>query len=208
LHPVFHVSLLKPYNSDSDFHAPSDPVPFGLADDDSSPLIIKAILDSWKLGQRYEYLVSWQGLSEDENSWVPLSDMPITSNELLERFHRRHPRAPRPPHSLFNHSAHSAFENTNNNSPSDPQIPPTAPPASSAPPAPPASSAPPASPASSAPHAPAAPPTRRPPAIPPAAPRPRSPPPLRENPRVFYTPPTQTTLRSGRVSRPPRPRDA
>lgn len=91
LHPVFHVSLLEPYNSNPEFHAPSDPFPFGLAED-STPLVIKAILDSRKLGQRYEYRVSWQGLSEDENSWLPLSDFPTTSNELLERFHRRHPR--------------------------------------------------------------------------------------------------------------------
>ncbi|KAL1942197.1 hypothetical protein VTO73DRAFT_6261 [Trametes versicolor] len=188
LHPVFHVSLLEPYNSSPEFHTPSDPIPFGLAED-SSPLIIKAILDSRKLGQRYEYLISWQGLSEDENTWLPLSDMPTTSNELLERFHRRHPRAPRPPHTLFNHSAQSALDSTNNSL------------SSSTLQAPPSASAPFASP-------PDAPRVISAPAVPPAAPRPRSPPPIREDPRVSYTPPSQTTLRSGRVSRPPARRDA
>lgn len=188
LHPVFHVSLLEPYQSFPDFHPPAEPVPFGLDNSDSSPLAIKAILDSRKLGQRYEYLVSWQGLSEDENSWLPLSDFPTTSNELIERFHRRHPRAPRPPHALFNHSAHAVFESTDNIvSSSTLQDPSSA-------------SAPPASPS--------APRTTSAPAVPPAAPRPRSPPPIREDPRVSYTPPTQTTLRSGRVSRPPTRRAA
>ncbi len=179
LYPVFHVSLLEPYHH-SDFDPPPTPVPFGIAPDDSSPLTNKAVLDSRKLGQRYEYLVSWQGLSEDENSWIPLSDFPTTSNELLERFHRRHTRAPRPPHSLFNQLAPPVPLATDPPSASAPQVPP---------------------PDSSAP----APPRTR-PAIPHAAPRPRSPAPIREDPRQVYTPPTQTTTRSGRVSRPrPRP---
>ena len=39
-------------------------------------------------------------------------------------------------------------------------------------------------------------------AVPPAAPRPRSPPTVRLDPRAYYEPPSQTTTRSGRVSRP------
>jgi hypothetical protein len=55
-----------------------------------------AILDAHKTGHHYEYLVRFSDTSEDEDAWVPLSDIPRTANELLEWFHRHHPRAPRP----------------------------------------------------------------------------------------------------------------
>ncbi|KAJ3476377.1 hypothetical protein NLI96_g11201 [Meripilus lineatus] len=94
LHPVFHVSLLEPYSDPSDFHTHADPDPFLVIDSESPP--ISSILDSRKLGQRYEYLVHWKDTSPDEDSWLPLSDIPTLYNELLERFHRCHSRAPRP----------------------------------------------------------------------------------------------------------------
>ena len=185
LHPVFHVSLLEPYHDPSQFHAPALPAPFELAPDDSARTL-DSILDARKLGQRYEYLVRWKGLSAEEDSWVPLSEIPTTSDEMVDRFHRRHPRAPRPPAIILSHSAHAAFNTNNNSSPSAPQVPsvPT-----------------PSAPAASAPC------RRRAPAVPSAAPRPRSPAPVRQNLRSEYVPPMQTTLRSGRVSRPPQPPD-
>ena len=87
LHPVFHVSLLEPYHDPSEFRPHASPVPFELSDDFSSPTI-HSILDARKLGQRYEYLVHWSQLPSDEDSWVPLSDIPTSTNELLEHFHR------------------------------------------------------------------------------------------------------------------------
>ncbi|KAF7345784.1 Transposon Tf2-12 polyprotein [Mycena venus] len=96
LHPVFHISLLEPYKDPSEFHVHADPQPFELAPDDDPATHVAAILDACKTGHRYEYLVRFSGASEDEAAWVPLSNIPHTADELLERFHRRHPRAPRP----------------------------------------------------------------------------------------------------------------
>ncbi|KAF7338861.1 Transposon Tf2-12 polyprotein [Mycena sanguinolenta] len=96
LHPVFHISLLEPYNDPSEFHPHADPQPFELLPDDDPATRVAAILDARKTGRRFEYLVHFTGASEDEDAWVPLSDIPRTADELLERFHRRHPRAPRP----------------------------------------------------------------------------------------------------------------
>ncbi|OJT06055.1 Transposon Tf2-12 polyprotein [Trametes pubescens] len=192
LHPVFHVSLLEPYPDLSQFHPHATPAPFDVALDTPSPSI-HSILDSRKLGQRYEYLVRWAELSPDEDSWVPLSDLPTTTNEMIERFHRRHPRTPHPPRSLLEHNALEPFD-TNTSSIST-QTSDSSPPSA-------------ASPVASTPMpAPATAPARR-PAVAPSAPRPPSPAPVRANPRVFYKPPSQTTLRSGRVSRPPPPPDA
>ena len=161
LHPVFHVSLLEPYHDPSEFHPHARPVPFDIPNDFSAPTI-QSILDTRKLGRRYEYLVHWLELPSTEDSWVPLSDIPSTSDELLERFHRRHPRAPRPP---------SSSRNVRRDAPTD------------------AGSTAPAPAPSSVPHA-----HRRTP----------SPHPPRQDPRLDYTPPSQTTLRSGRVAHPPR----
>ncbi len=184
LHPVFHVPLLEPYHNPSDFHAHAPPMPFAL-DTDNTPSI-HSILDSCRLGQHYEYLVHWEKSSSDEDSWVSLSDIPSTYNELLERFHRRHPRSLRPPDSVL-HCDRSVVP-ADPSAPSAPQVPSVA--------------APPSEPESAAPAAP-----RR-SAVPPAAPRPPSPAPIHVNPRVSYTPPSQTTLRAGRVAQPPPPRDS
>ena len=204
LHPVFNVSLLEPYSDPSDFHTHATPDPFPLADDPSSPSISQ-FLDCRKLGQRYEYLVRWTGLSPEEDSWIPLYDIPTTpyTNELLERFHRRHPRAIRP-HQLI--LERTALLPTNHSSTSTLQVPSS--------PEPSASSSEPSAPSSepSAPSAalPASMPMPMPvpacarSAIPRAAPRSPSPPPApRQNLREEYVPPRRTTTRSGRVSRPP-----
>ena len=94
LHPVFHVSLLEPYKDPSEFHIHADPEPFELADDPA--LSIDKILDSRRVGHRFEYFVHFRSLPNSENSWLPLSDIPRTYNELIDRYHRRHPRSVRP----------------------------------------------------------------------------------------------------------------
>ncbi|PIL28410.1 hypothetical protein GSI_08444 [Ganoderma sinense ZZ0214-1] len=200
LHPVFHVSLLEPYYDTTAPLPHSNPVPFPISEDSPAPAI-HAILDCRKLGQRYEYLVHWRDLPQDEDSWVPITDIPSTANELLERFHRRHTRAPRPPTSLLlrpsnpepHTSTPSAFSNANNSSAppmSSVQVPPPALSTSSAPAKP-----------SSSEAVPTAPPAM--PSVPHAAPRTPSPKPRRVDPRVWYEPPAETTTRSKRVVHPP-----
>jgi hypothetical protein len=207
LHPVFNVSLLEPYSDPSQFHPHANPEPFQLSDENFNDLAlhIHSILDCRKIGHRYEYFVRWKNLSEDENSWIPLSDIPTSSNELIDRFHRRHPKAPRPhsliinatpPHTLdppnFNLIDNSTFI-------SDP-LPPAsehtsvaAPPSFVPVPAPAAAAPLPLVPSASS--------------VPPASARPASPPVIRQNLRSEYVPPLQTTTRSGRVSKPRRPPD-
>ena len=188
LHPVFHVSLLEPYSDPSEFHQHATPEPFTLHEDSipsNSSLSIDSILDSRKIGHRYEYYVHWKSLPDEENSWVPLSDIPTTSNELIERFHRRHPRAPRPHRLILDQTFPppvSVVTDDTFTSSSAPQMPSDA-----------SSSAASSSIAVARPARPA---------VPVAVARPASPPPVHENLRSSYTPPTQTTTRSGRISRP------
>ncbi|KAH7919984.1 hypothetical protein BV22DRAFT_978033, partial [Leucogyrophana mollusca] len=94
LHPVFNVSLLEPYKDPSEFHPHSEPEPFKLLPDDDPALSIHSIRDCRKIGHRFEYFVHFKSLPDSEDSWIPLSDIPTTYNELLEHFHRRHTKAP------------------------------------------------------------------------------------------------------------------
>ncbi|OJT10654.1 Transposon Tf2-12 polyprotein [Trametes pubescens] len=207
LHPVFHVSLLEPYSAHPDLHPLPEPIPFDLSNE-LPPSEPQSVLDCRRTGRRFEYLVHWKGLPAEEDSWTPIIDLPSTPavSELLERWHRRHPRAPRPPHSLLWHNPsidsanptiHTpvpqvAEEDASALAPSSFQVAEEDPP-----------------PSSSRPPAPAVAPSRLiirlPPSRQPVAPRVRrtpSPVPSRENLRAEYTPPTQTTTRSGRVARP------
>lgn len=92
LHPVFNVSLLEPYLGSVE-NIKTTPVE--LAENTNFPEI-STFLDCRKVGRRYEYLVSWKNQPDTENSWIPLSDLPRTYDEQLERFHRRHIKLPRP----------------------------------------------------------------------------------------------------------------
>ncbi|KAI0078508.1 hypothetical protein K474DRAFT_1579819, partial [Panus rudis PR-1116 ss-1] len=89
----FHVSLLEPYSDPTEFHTHADPDPLYLDETQFSFPTIHSILDSRKLGQRYEYPVRWKDTSAEEDAWIPLSDIPTTYNELLKRSHRHHPHA-------------------------------------------------------------------------------------------------------------------
>ncbi|KAB5587781.1 Transposon Tf2-1 polyprotein [Ceratobasidium theobromae] len=106
LHNVFHVSLLEPYHSLANIpgHIEPPPLPVYL-DSNSKPWCkVDNILDCWKVGWHFDYFVSWKGLPPNKNSWVPLSDMSISLNELIEQFHQHmaNRQMPQPPPHLLN----------------------------------------------------------------------------------------------------------
>lgn len=66
VHPVFHVSLLKPYKSDGSVQPP----PLPLSVDETGPLFeVETVLKYRTKTQRY--LIQWKGYGKEHNTWEP-----------------------------------------------------------------------------------------------------------------------------------------
>lgn len=178
LHPIFNASLPKPYSNPSQFHLHASPQPFQL-DSKSDPILdIQLLHDCQKIGHHYEYLFHCKSLSSDKDSWVPLSDIPTSCNEMIKWFHCHHMKAPCP----------HLFDINKTFSPSDPD-----------PPEPsmlPSSKTAMSEPAHAMPSKPSA------PAIPNAFVHPMTPLAPCMNLREVYVPPSQTTTCTGHISCP------
>ncbi|PKI57068.1 hypothetical protein CRG98_022572 [Punica granatum] len=80
LHPIFHVSMLKPFQDDKEdpSRAESSRAPIGTKaayDRD-----VEQILADWVVRKRWckpkcEYLIKWKGLPESKASWEPAEDL-------------------------------------------------------------------------------------------------------------------------------------
>jgi hypothetical protein len=95
IHPVFHVSLLRPASPKSDYlpgqrNPPPDPVLI----DGEPEYVIKGVekIRFNKKRRQYEYLTRWTG--SDELSWEPAESLRDT--EAAEQFHTQYPSEPNP----------------------------------------------------------------------------------------------------------------
>lgn len=85
LHPVFHVSLLRRYNTRPE-HAPTPVLPV-LEHSGGDWFAIEAVLDCRESRGRREYLVKWQGFRPEHNEWRDESD--LTENAVKEYWDQR-----------------------------------------------------------------------------------------------------------------------
>ena len=97
IHPVFAVTLLRPFEGDSipehqECHPPPPPL---IICDSIEEYKVEKILDSQILHRKVEYLVCWKGYGVEEDEWHPIRDVQ-GSKQLIAEFHCTHLQAPHP----------------------------------------------------------------------------------------------------------------
>jgi transposase InsO family protein len=97
IHPVFHVSLLKPFHTPQIEGQAYDPPGAVEVDEAGQSFEVSSIIDSRINKRRLEYLVEWLGYegTAESATWQPARDLDGCS-ELLETFHRDYPAKPDP----------------------------------------------------------------------------------------------------------------
>jgi hypothetical protein len=86
IHPVFHVSLLKPYQPSSpDFERPTPPPAIIIPETDHEEYEVKTILDKRTLRNRPQYLVKWLGYPLHDATWEPIENLG-NAQETIQKF--------------------------------------------------------------------------------------------------------------------------
>ncbi|SGY45721.1 BQ5605_C001g00329 [Microbotryum silenes-dioicae] len=95
IHPVFHVSLLEPYQANSLASRCSNPPPPPEIINGEEEYQVEQILDSRnnRRSRRLEYFVDWTGYGPQDRQWVSAADFDDDGSLVIE-FHTRHPHKP------------------------------------------------------------------------------------------------------------------
>jgi hypothetical protein len=93
IHPVFHVSLLEPYVTNS-FPGRRVASPKPVVIEGSEEYVVSKVLDSKFLRGKLFYLVDWEGYGPEDRTWEPKANL-ANCPDLVTQFHRSFPNKPR-----------------------------------------------------------------------------------------------------------------
>jgi Chromo (CHRromatin Organisation MOdifier) domain len=86
IHPVFHISLLKPYQpSPNDFERPTPPPAIIIPETDHEEFEVETILDKRTLRNKPQYLVKWLGYPLHDATWEPVENLE-NAKETIQKF--------------------------------------------------------------------------------------------------------------------------
>lgn len=90
IHPVFHISLLRPYKQPDDYphRDPTPPPPPEVSINDETEYEVEQILDHRTRRNKKEYLVKWKGYPEYDATWEP-EDHLINAEEIVREYEHR-----------------------------------------------------------------------------------------------------------------------
>jgi hypothetical protein len=94
IHPVFHVSLLEPYRTNT-IPGRVQPPPPPIEVEGEEEFEVEEILDSRIRNGKLHYLVDWLGYGPSDRTWEPAESL-RNAPESVARFHSRHPGRPNP----------------------------------------------------------------------------------------------------------------
>jgi hypothetical protein len=85
IHPVFHVSLLKPYKETPDeFTRPTPPPPVIISDTEQEEFEVESVLDKRTIRKKTQYLVKWLGYPLHDATWESEKDLIHAPEKLAE----------------------------------------------------------------------------------------------------------------------------
>jgi hypothetical protein len=90
IHPVFHVSLIKPFQEDPS-REEERPGPI-IVEGEEEYEVEKIIRSRGRKGEQVLYEIKWKGYGEEENTWEPMENL-VHAKKQLDYFFTKHPRA-------------------------------------------------------------------------------------------------------------------
>ena len=84
IHPVFHVSVLKPYQESEEFNCKVPPQPIIISESNEIEYEVEQILDKRLFHNKIQYLVKWIGYPLHDATWEPVENLKNAPKKLKE----------------------------------------------------------------------------------------------------------------------------